>query len=449
MCSIFRFCLAKAQTGIIALSLLNTNHNEQGVAHLASKIASLLQNRGYTMLMAIVLVMHLATFMVTPTFPIFLERAGGFSLAEVGLLLGVGSVTYPIGSLIGGLLADRLGNRTVMMVGALMEGLAMGGYAISHFYGAFLLFAVVNGVGSGFLAPTIKAMIADVVPESERTAAFSWRGIAAHLGIMIAGVTMALLALGVSRSVFLYAAVSFAGLALVIRLFLPNDRCEGPGCKPLPLSTYTALWRNRPFVLFSAVSFLLWALYAQFTLLMPLKGEHVLGSAAHIGLIFTINSFSVVLLQGVLSRFLIERINPYISLAAGTLLIGSGLFAMGFAINFLTLSLAALTFILGEMMLMPVIDSLIGRFAQEELLGAYFGISNFVSGIGTAIGTSLGGYFVQKLGGVDATAPWIGYGLAGLVAAGLIGLFSYYLNRPRKKSGFSIEKTGKRRVTGR
>lgn len=434
-----------AMLQIVASSRPLILEKETEVPALVSKIASLWHNRGLLLLLTIVLVMHLATFLVTPIFPIFLEKTGAFSLSEVGLILGVGSIAYQLGSLFGGLLSDRLGRRNVMMIGAMLEGAAMAGYSISQLFGLFLLFSLINGLGTGFLAPAVKAMIADVVNESDRTAAFSWRGIAAHLGIIIAGVTITLLALGVRRSVFVYAAAAFAVLAVVIRLALPKDHCEGPGCKPVELESYKHLWHNRRFVWFSLVSLFVWALYAQFALMMPLKGAHVLGSASRIGLIWTINSTCVVLLQGFLSRFLIERINPYLSLLAGTFLVGSGLFAMGFAINFVTLSLSAILFIVGEMMLMPVIDSLIGRFAQEELLGAYFGISNFVSGVGTAIGTSLGGLLVERLGGLDAKAPWIAYGLAGVVFAGFIGLFAYYVAVPMSKSSFKLENWGKRR----
>lgn len=414
-----------------------------------AKIISFLHSRSFPLLLLIVFIMHLATYLVTPIFPIFLEKAGSFSLAQVGLILGVGSIAYQIGSLLGGLASDRLGRRSVMMIGSLLEGTAMAGYSISYPFVLFLLFSVINGLGTGFLAPALKAMIAGLVNESDRTAAFSWRGIAAHLGIIIAGVAITLLAIGVSRSIFLYAAATFAVLALAIRVALPSDRCEGADCEKVQLADYKALWHNRRFVWFSVVSLFIWALYAQFALVMPLRGEHVLGSAARIGLIWTINSTCVVLLQRFLSRFLIERIRPYISLLAGTLLVGSGLFAMGFAFNFVMLSASAVLFIIGEMLLMPVIDSLTGRFAQDELLGAYFGISNFISGVGTAIGTSAGGLLAERLGGLNSHAPWIAYGLAGVICAGFIGLFAYSVTIGKTGTGFKNEIFGKRRESGR
>ncbi|MCK9906075.1 MFS transporter, partial [Frankia sp. Cpl3] len=141
------------------------------------------------LLLIIVFFMHLAAYLVVPIFPVFLQKAKALTLAEVGLVLGIGSVAMQAGSLLGGLLSDRYGRRNVMVVGSLLEGAAMLGYNYSPAYSFFLLFSAINGLGIGLLAPTLKAMIADVVIGEQRTAAFSWRGIFAHLGIIVAGIS--------------------------------------------------------------------------------------------------------------------------------------------------------------------------------------------------------------------------------------------------------------------
>ena len=394
---------------------------------------TLWRNKTYTLLLVLVFFMHLASYLIVPVFPVFLKKARALSLGQVGLVLGVGSVAYQAGSLLGGPLSDRLGRRAIMMAGSLLQAAAMFGYHFSESYTAFLFFSGVNGLGVGLLAPTIKAMIADTVQTFQRTAAFSWRGIFAHLGIILAGLTITWMT---ARNLypFVMAAFVFLLLAAGIRLLLPNDRCVGPNCKSTPLSEYRHILRHRSFLLYSGITLLIWAFYAQFTLVLPLRGEYVLKSAHLIGLIWTINSVSVVLLQGLISRFILFRINPYLSLILGILMVGTGLFGIGFADRFATLSGAAILFIIGEMLLMPVQDSLVGHFAREEWLGAYFGIANFVSGIGTALGTSIGGTMVERLGGVGSPYPWITYALITVVLIAVMGLFALYA-MPRHKQG--------------
>lgn len=395
--------------------------------------SSLIKNRVYLFLLAVVFFMHVASYLVIPILPIFLQKVRTLTLGQVGLILGAGSITYQMGSLFGGFMADRYGRRTVLCTGAIIQGIAMIGYAFSPAYVLYLLFSAVNGLGLGLLAPTLKAMIADTVSADERTKAFSWRGIVAHSGIILAGILITWLTLAEQR-LFLAASAFFFILALFARLTLPYDRCEGTECQTIPIAEYRQILRHRSYLLFSLLSMLIWALYAQFSLVMPLRVEHVLQSESLVGLIVTINSLSVVLFQGTLYRLVLDRTNPYVSLVAGTIMIGLGLFALGWANSFLTLSAASILFIIGEMLFMPVIDSLVGYFAKEEWLGVYFGISNFVSGIGSAVGTSIGGNMVERLGGVGSTAPWIAYGIVTLFFASILALFASYA-RTRHRRG--------------
>jgi MFS family permease len=385
----------------------------------------LLKNRIYLFLLAVVFLMHLASYLVIPIFPIFLQKTRMFSIGQVGIILGMSSIAYQAGSLLGGLLADRYGRRNVLIAGALTQGTAMIGYATGQSYLLYLFFATVNGLGLGLLAPTLKAMIADAVAAESRTKAFSWRGIVAHSGIIIAGLLVTWMTIANQR-LFLFAAAFFMLVATVARISLPYDRCEGADCRTVPAREYKQILRHKSFLLFSAISLLIWALYAQFGLVMPLRAEHVLDSGKLVGLLWTFNSLGVVLLQGTISRFVLERINPYLSLVAGTLLLGLGLFCLGWADRFLTLCASSILFILGEMLFMPVLDSLVGHFSREEWLGVYFGISNFVSGIGAAIGASVGGSMVERLGGVASPSPWIVYGFTTILFGSLLGLFARY-----------------------
>lgn len=390
------------------------------------------RNKRYRMLLILVFFMHLAAYLIVPVFPVFLQKTRLLSLSQVGLILGAGSIAYQVGSLFGGPLPDRFGRRFVMIGGAILQGSAMVGYHFSHSFSWFLLFSSINGLGVGLLAPTIKTMIADQVLADQRTVAFSWRGIFAHAGIILAGLLVTWLT-SMGKQPFLLSALVFVVLAILTRISLPADRIKRPDRSRTPWMEYKHILTHRSFMLYSGIMLLIWALYAQFTFILPLRGEAVLHSATLIGLIWTINSVSVVLFQGLVSRFLLQRVSPYFALTIGTLMLGIGLTVLGWATHFATLSGAALLFILGEMLFMPVQDSLVGHFAQEKWLGSYFGFSNFVSGIGTALGTSIGGSLVERLGGVTSTSPWIAYGIATVFLVAILSLFAVYATARHKK----------------
>jgi hypothetical protein len=62
-------------------------------------------------------------------------------------------------------------------------------------------------------------------------------------------------------------------------------------------------------------------------------------------------------------------------------------------------------------------------------------------GIGTALGTSIGGSIVERLGGVGSRSPWIVYGLATLFAAAVLGLFAIYAMPRHGRGAPTADKT--------
>ncbi|QDX95606.1 MFS transporter [Brevibacillus laterosporus] len=396
----------------------------------------LLGNRTFLFLLVAAFFMHIAIFLVTPIFPIFLEKARHLHASQIGFILAITSLMYQIGSLVGGFLCDRVSRKIVMVCGAAIQAGAMFGYSGSQTFLLFMLFSAVNGSGMGLLAPALKAKIADVVKQEDRTTAFSWRGIAANIGIIIGGLTVTLLALSTNRLAFIYAAGVYVLLTLFLLFTLPKeDRQEATKKSPLSWSQYKQLFGHRSFLFFCLVSLLVWGLYAQFPLVVPLRGQHIMGTGAKVGLIWTINSICVVLFQGVIARYILEKISPYWAMVSGTLFLGAGLFAMGFAQQFWTFSAAAILFIIGEMLAVPVFDSLVGHFAKPHLLGAYYGIANVVTGISGAIGNATGGYMIEHLGGVGSMRPWYMYGIITLISTAILTAFAIYANPRHKNKG--------------
>lgn len=72
--------------------------------------------------------------------------------------------------------------------------------------------------------------------------------------------------------------------------------------------------------------------------------------------------------------------------------------------------------------MLPTTDSLTSQLAHPELIGAYFSIANLISGLGTALGSFIGGQIINAYGITGTMTPWIIFGIAS-VAVALIVLF--------------------------
>lgn len=384
-------------------------------------IPSMKLGRDVNLLLASVLVLHFASYLVIPILPVILRADKGLDATQIGIVIGVGSLATQAGCIIGGLLSDRIGRKITMVVGAVTEGLGIFGYGFVNSYIALLIFSIINGVGAGIYAPTVKAAIASLASKSADTGttAFSLRGIAANIGISAAGLLIYLMS-GLGSNISFYAAgIIFFILAILSWIFLPKD-CGGDECPVIPPDSYLQIIKNRPFVIFSIASLATWLVYSLFSLLLPLRGEAVLANGRLVGSIWTVTSIIVIIAQGFISKYILQKVNPLTAIFAGVLFLGGGLFMIGLSYSFIFLTFSAVIFLVGEMLMLPTTDSLTSQLAHTELIGAYFSIANLISGLGTALGNFIGGRIINVYGVTGTMVPWIIFAAAAGAAALMI-----------------------------
>ncbi|KUP23974.1 MFS transporter [Paenibacillus sp. DMB5] len=364
-------------------------------------------------LLTSILLLHLGSYMVLPLLPIFLNLEKGIAIAKIGLILAVSPIAFQAGSLLGGLLSDRLGRRTIISVGAWINALALAGFAYFHSFSLFLGMSLLSGLGLGLNAPATKAAIATIASTaSNQTTAFSLRGIAANIGTAAAGLLTFYVVGGMSPFVFLIAAVIFAVLGLGSWFFLPKECGDNIPCEKVSVRSYLEVFKNKYYMRFSLVSILVWAVYTQFSLSLPLRAASILPDPSKVSLVWTINSVIVIILQTPISRWIINKVHTFAALALGMLFIGGGLGMLYWSVNFYGLILCGAVFIVGEMLIVPTMDSAIARLGSAKMIGIMFGIANFVSGIGEGAGKWIGGRLISS--GIQTVVPWLSYTLAAI-----------------------------------
>ncbi|HYG58376.1 MAG TPA: MFS transporter [Symbiobacteriaceae bacterium] len=363
---------------------------------------------------------HAGWYMLVPFLAILFTARRGLAPAEVGLVLATQSFTLLLGSLAGGALSDRFGRKLTMVSGLVLRTLGLGALGLVATLPGFLLTVAVAGLGGGLYGPAVKAAIALLAAGQDRTNAFSWRGIAANVGTSTGPLAGAFLMRGPMPVLFGVAAVVHGLLAGVTWLLLPPEAAatEQQGKAP-----WREILADTPYLAFSAVTVLGWALFAQLTIAVPLYASRVLGLEASIGLLWTISSLAVILLQVPVSRFITGAMSPTAAMAVGVALLGAGLGLVGLSTTFAGLVGAVLVFVAGEMLLMPTVDSTVSLMATAEAVGSYFGVASFAWGLGEGLGNLAGGALMQvALSGGRIGLPWAVYGAAGLAVGSLFGL---------------------------
>lgn len=373
-----------------------------------------------TLLFAVI-IMHLANFIIIPILPVLLSVDKGLNPSKIGYIIGTGFLTFQVGSILGGLISDRIGRKITLVIGAAIEAIAFIGFGLSNSYIFFLLFQVLNGIGGGIYAPTIKAAIAEHASESidTKTTAFSLRGMAANLGIALGGL-LPFLVIGLSFTAYFFiSAAVYIGLLLLSLFLIPNS-CQTKRCGNTSFENYLNIIKNKPFIIFSAISILVWAIYAQLSLLLPLRASAIFNNGKIVGGIWTITSIIVVLLQTTITKRIIRKINLLSTISWGTLVMGIGLFLIGYSNSYIILLLSATIFIIGEMLSTPTIDSIVSELADNDNIGAYFSVANITYGLGTALGSFICGKIIG-IYGINSNISWYLF----LSISALIGIIVY------------------------
>lgn len=378
-------------------------------------------NKNIITLLFSILIMHIGLYVLTPMLPVILSSGKGLDIGKVGIIIGIGSLAFQVGSVVGGLLGNKIGNKTTMIIGAAMQSAALFFYGISSTFTLLLIFSIINGTGSGIYSPTVKAAIASLASNSAetKTTAFSLRGIAANLGVGIAGLVIVFFSIKRSYIPFFVSAFIFFILTVITFIMVPKD-CGGSECPNVPVNSYLLIFKNKPFLIFSILSVFIWAIYSQLSILLPLRTNSVLSSARLVGTIWTIRSLVVIIFQSMVSKYILQRLKPFTSLMFGMLFFGGGILLIGFSYNFIFLILSAIVFVMGEMLMLPVTDILTSDMAHPKLIGAYFSISNLISGLGTALGSFIGGRLMDIYGVNASIYPWMLLSLSSIVIGAVI-----------------------------
>ena len=166
------------------------------------------------------LVNNLNDGMAWGLFPIVFAAAQ-MDLARIGTLAALYPATWGIGQLFTGAWSDRVGRKWLIAWGMWVQALGIVAIAMGNGFVVFASGAVLLGVGTAMVYPTLLAAIGDVAHPAWRASAVGvyrfWRDLGYAVGALLAGITADLF--GLSAAMWLVAAITFAsGLVVAFRM---------------------------------------------------------------------------------------------------------------------------------------------------------------------------------------------------------------------------------------
>jgi len=159
-------------------------------------------------------------------FPILFATAG-LSVARIGILAALYPAVWGLGQLVTGPLSDRRGRKGMITGGMLVQAVALAVIAAVSSFALWAAAAVLLGIGTAMVYPTLLASIGDVAHPAWRARAVGvyrlWRDGGFAIGAVLAGVIADLW--GVRAAVGVVAAVTaLSGLVVALRMYETHPR---------------------------------------------------------------------------------------------------------------------------------------------------------------------------------------------------------------------------------
>lgn len=348
---------------------------------------------------------------VAPILTFYLTEQRGLALDEAGAIVaafGAGSIAA---SLIGGVLADRIGRRATM-IGSLFGGaLAMLALSAAREPIAIATAALALGFVGDLYRPAVSAFIADVVAPAHRLRAYGLLYWAINLGFSIAPIAGGFIAAYSYRALFIGDAATMAIFALIILARVPETHPDPTRSRPTTI-TLASIARDRVFRrfwLFAALQALLFfQLSTTLSGWMTAQGH---GPRAY-GAVLAINGILIVLLQPSVTEWL-ARYDRRTVLAGSALLTGVGFALHGVSSLLAMHAVAVAVWTLGEISNSPAASALVADRAPAEARGRYQGVYAMSWGLASCVAPLVG----PRLLAISPLLVWGGCAVVGAIAA--------------------------------
>jgi MFS family permease len=174
-------------------------------------------------LAAVFSVRLLGLFMVYPVFAAYAGNLTGASPYLIGEALGIYGLTQGLLQIPFGLLSDKVGRKTMIVLGLILFGIGSAVAALSTSIGGVIVGRALQGAGA--VGSVILALVADLTAEENRTKAMAMVGITIGASFMVALVAGPIAAsfIGVAGIFWLMVGLALVGIAIT-EFVVPNPR---------------------------------------------------------------------------------------------------------------------------------------------------------------------------------------------------------------------------------
>ncbi|MFF9069439.1 MFS transporter [Streptomyces sp. NPDC014891] len=363
-------------------------------------------------------------YLVTP-FLVFFLADRGVTGTETSYVLGALGAGNLLGPAVGGVLADRIGRRTTMLIGLVGASAAQGALFLAPGVWTMAAAALLISAAGSTVSPAAYALLADAVDSDRRRRAYALFGWGVNIGTAVAGVLGGFLAARGYWLLFVVDAGSMLAYALVVAVRLRDPRAGAAEAKERGAGGgkdgigYGVVLRDRLALLLLPLFGVQLFVYSLTEVALPLAVHDSGLSPAVYGAMAAVNAVLVVALQ----PFVTGRLAGFPQLAVqavGSTLIAGGVALTGLADGVVGYTVSVVVWSLGEVVVAGIAAGVVANLAPAHARGRYQGAFSWTWGLARFAALTLGVAAYTTLG--PAVLWWTALAAGLAAAAGTVAL---------------------------
>lgn len=347
---------------------------------------------------------------------IYLTTVRHFSATEAGLVMGLWAAGGAVGTMLGGIAADRLGRKITMLTGQVAGAVVLLVLGFATTMPAITVLTFLFGLFAESARPAFSAMVVDLVPAEDRLRAFTLNYWAVNVGFALAA-TLAGLAAGLDpHLLFAIDAATTLVTALIVFAKVPETRHPAaspsagtPGRGP----GLGEVFRDRVFLAFVGLNLLVAFVFMQHLTTLPIAMTRDGLSSQTYGLVIALNGVLIVCGQLFIPKLVAGRSRSHL-LATASIIMGLGFGLTAFAATPAFYAMTVLIWTVGEMINSPANSTLVAALSPASMRGRYQGVLSLSWSIAGFAAPVLGGWVQDNLGNAQL---WLGCAVIGLIVA--------------------------------
>ncbi|HBG74364.1 MAG: hypothetical protein A2X27_03985 [Chloroflexi bacterium GWD2_49_16] len=362
--------------------------------------------------------------MIWPFLMIYVSGKLNLSLSTVATLVTINASTSLVSSLFAGTIADHRGRKIVMVISLSTNGLIYLFMSQANSYFAFAILMFLTGASNPLYQVGADAMLADLIPEGDRSQAYAIQRMFNNAGIAIGPAIGGFIASRSYTIAFIGAAVGMLTYSVLLifraRETLTPDKKGDFKHTSIKYGGYEQVLKDRRYIIFVFLIALGLIAPSMMWVLLAVYAKSNFGlSESLFGWIPTTNALMCVFIQVFVTRY--SRRFASLSIATvGMFVYAVGVGSIALMSHFwgFWLSMVIITF--GELILIPTTTTFIANLAPPNLRGRYLSIYWFGWGIARACSPLIGGFLNDN---ISPRAIWVGGLAIGLTSS--LGLYLF------------------------